>query len=174
MAAKSKIDQYANMAAIVVTESAAHTLTTTKLAFPFSIMDKMALLIHRIEYEFRVMGPSVLTTTGNRVTLALLAAASVLDIDNPVDPLVLDSARLNRYDYGTAASGFALRQPYVKDFSNLPGGGLLVAPNPLYCAVKGYGTAQASEGGFRIYYTYMELNTDEYWQLVESRRVISS
>jgi len=43
-------DTFANIAAVRVIESAANTQTSVKFDFPFSIMDKMALLISRIEY----------------------------------------------------------------------------------------------------------------------------
>lgn len=170
--AKTK-DQYANFAALLVTETAANTYTATKFAFPFSIMDKMGLLIHRIEYDWFIIS-AALGAANDRLVAGIVAAATVTDIEDVTDPLIIDSMRVSRYDLGAAASGFYFRQPYVKDFSNLPGGGILVAPNPLYLAVEGQGAAAASACQVRLYYTYMELATDEYWQLVESRRVISS
>jgi len=170
--ATKKTDSFANVAAIKVTESAANTQTSSKFSFPFSIMDKMAIIVQRIEYDF-VNLMTALNSSGDRMTLALTAAAAVTDIMNPIDPLLIDSAKISRYDLGAAASGFFLRQPYVKDFSNLPGGGLLLAPNPLYAMVEGAGAAVACQGSFRLFYTYVELSTDEYWQLVESRRIIS-
>jgi len=171
--ASKKLDTFANVAAIQVTETAANTQTSAKFAFPFSIMDKMALIVSRVEFDF-VNLMTALTASGDRMTLALTAAATVVNIMNPADPLIIDSAKISRYDLGVAASGFFLRQPFVKDYSNLPGGGLLLAPSPLYAMVEGASAAVACQASFRIYYTYIELSTDEYWQLVESRRIISS
>lgn len=172
MATKAK-DERAQYAAMVLTEAGTNTLTTAKFQFPFSIMDKMALVIHRIEYEV-VNVATVFAAAADRLTMAIIAANTIVDITNPVDPTIIDSMRIGRYDFGTAATGMLLAQPLVKDFTNLPGGGILVAPNPLYYAVKGDSAGAASITAVRMYYTYMELATDDYWQLVESRRIITS
>lgn len=171
--ATKKADIYANIAAVLVTESAANTQTATKFAFPFSIMDKMALVINRMEYMVGNLS-SGFNTTADLVTVALTTNATVTDITNQADPLIVDSIRYSRLDYGTAASGMLITQPYQKDFSSLPGAGLLVAPAPLYAMIQAVGAASAMFSWVRLYYTYIELATDEYWQLVESRRVISS
>lgn len=170
--AKKAIDTYANVAAVEVIESATNTQTSSKFQFPFSIMDKMALLISRIEYWVR--GQSYLNSGGDSITFALTAAAAVTDIYDQADPAMIDNYRLTRVDYGTAASAQFIESPFVKDFSNLPGGGILVAPNPLYAMVEGSGLSSTGYGWIKLFYTYMELSADEYWQLVESRRIITS
>ena len=171
MATKKTIDRYANIAAIEVIESAANTQTSKKFNFPFSVMDKMGLLISRIEYWPR--GQSYLNGSGDVLSMAITAAATLTDINDQSDPLLIDSYRLLRVDAGTAATAFYQESPFVKDFSELPGGGILVAPAPLYAMIEGIGLSNAGYGWFKLFYTYMELAVDEYWQLVESRRVIS-
>lgn len=170
--ASSTIDKYANMAALKITESAANTFTASKFAFPFSIMDKMGLIIHRVEYDHTNPTGS-LTAAGDKMYLGLSVAASVTDPTDPTDPLVLDCRRIVRWDAGAAASAVILQYPRTVDFTNLPGGGLLVAPNPLYGFIKGDSAAVAGTCTIRMFYTYIELATDEYWQLVESRRIIT-
>lgn len=169
--AGKKTDTFANIAALNVTESAINTMTSAKFAFPFSIMDKMALIINRIEYWWE--GLSAFNSTDDRSVAALTAAATVVNIDNQADPLIIDSTRFARVDVGVAATGILLFQPYVKDFSQLPGGGILVAPAPLYAMVKATGAASVTGCSIKLFYTAMELSSDEYWQLVESRRIIS-
>jgi hypothetical protein len=169
---KSKADIYANIAAVNVVEAAAGTAAYTKFAFPFSIMDKMALIINRIEYVFSSLAQ--LNTSGDYVLMGLTVASGVASLLALNDPLILDTHRVDRYDMGTAASGVYRDSPVIRDFSDLPGGGLLVAPNPLYGAIISVGSSGVMGGWVRMYYTYMEMATDEYWQLVESRRVISS
>lgn len=170
--ATKKIDQFANIAALLLTESVVNTQTSVKFNFPFSIMDKMGLVINRIEYWVR--GLSYLNTAGDGVTFALTAASSVNDIYDQSDPNIIDNMRVTRVDYGAAASGELDYTPFIKDLSTLPGGGLLVAPNPLYGMIEGSGLSSAGYGWIKLFYTYMELAPDEYWQLVESRRIISS
>ena len=153
-------------------ESAADTFTAVKFAFPFSIMDKMALVISRIEYLDRTLG--VLNSSGDYKMIGLAASASIVDPLAQNDPLIIDNMLIDRNDFGTAAAANLFFQPYVKDFANVAGGGLLVAPAPLYGYVKGAGESGASTVWIKLFYTYMELDADSYWQLVESRRIISN
>lgn len=171
MAVKSTADKYANKAAVQVIESAAATQTSAKFAFPFSIMDKMALLINRIEYYPDI---SKLNSNNDFLYLAVTAASSLTQMDDQSDPRLIDSASFHRIDIGTAASGLIVDYPYIKDFSDLPGGGILVAPNPLYAMAQAVGTSSATISWIAIYYTYLQLSADDYWQLVESRRIISN
>lgn len=173
MATKSAKDTFSNVAAVFVQESAANTQTSTKFNFPFSIMDKMALVIQRAEYMVGNL-PTALNSSGDLGIIALTVASAVTLITNQADPLIVDNYQVTRMDLGAAASGFFWPQPFVKDFTTLAGGGLLVAPSPLYAMVQGSGAAAAINGWIKLMYTYVELGTDEYWQLVESRRIISS
>lgn len=172
MASKAKVDTFANVAAIQVSEAVAGTTAYAKFAFPFSIMDKMAILVSRIEYWFGSLNQ--LNSSFDAVYAALLAGSSIVNINNQADPVMIDSCAVQRIDIGTAASGFFNISPIIKDFSDLPGSGLLMAPSPLYAAVQSTGAGGVMNCWMRLYYTYMELATDEYWQLVESRRIISN
>jgi len=167
-----KGDTFANLAAVHPVESAAGTAAYAKFAFPFSIMDKMALIISRIEYFWEFM--SRLDTTEDYFLTGIAVSNAVVDLTNQADPSVVDSARYVRNDFGTAGSAELEYMPYVKDFSALPGGGILVAPNPLYAFGVSNGASGVMGAWVRMYYTYIEMNADEYWQLVESRRIISS
>jgi len=172
MALSTKKDQLANIAAVYVTESAANTQTSLKFNFPYSVMDKMAILIARIEYWYSGFGN--FNSTADTLTAGIMVAGTVVDISNQADPAIVDTSRLVRVDLGAAASGMFVTQPYIKDFANLPGGGLLVAPAPLYGMVQSAGAAAANACWIKLFYTYMSLSTDQYWELVESRRIISS
>lgn len=164
-------DAYANLAAINLTMSGADTLTFDKFDFPVSVMEKVGLLISRIEYFF--LNLSQLNSSGDYAVAAITVSkntASLIDIE---DPTIIDSARVLRFDVGAAASGFFYDQPVIRDLSTLPGGGLLVAPNPLYVAENSVGAGAALGVAVRMYYTLKDLKPDEYWQLVESRRIVT-
>lgn len=172
MAKATSKDMYANVAAISVGEAVIGTLATAKFAFPFSIMDKMGLLVQRIEYF-----PAALTqlnSTGDEVRMALLSKSTVTDITTQSDPSVIDSYVFTRLDLGAAASGLLISRPVTRDFTTLAGGGILVAPGALYAAIQSSGAGGVMSMWMRMYYTYMQLSTDEYWQLVESRNVVTS
>jgi len=171
--ATKKGDTFANYAALTIVESAANTFTSSKFQFPFSIMDKMALILQRIEYDFTSF-TGAFAASADTLTCGICVAATLSDVDNPADPLLVDTMRIRRSDFGVAATGIAMYFPLIKDFTNLAGGGLLVAPNPLYGFVKGISAGAAGTVAIKLFYTYLELSTDDYWQLVESRRIISS
>lgn len=170
--AVKKTDKAANLAALYVTEAVAGTIAYERFAFPFSIMDKVGLIISRLEYWFQ--GLAQLNSSGDGVTGAIIAASSLVSISNQADPAILDSIGLSRFDFGAAASGQYWATPIVKDFSSLPMGGILVAPSPLSIAIQSSGAAGTMAMWVRAWYTYVDLSTDEYWELVESRRIISS
>ncbi len=170
MAGKTK-DSWAQVAAVAVLEASAGTAAYTKFAFPFSIMDKMALVLNRIEYVF---GLTQLNGGGDYCIMGLTVSNAVVSLLALNDPLIIDQSRVDRYDMGTAASSCLRDSPVIRDMSTLPGGGLLVAPNPLYGCIVSAGASGVMSGYIRMYYTYIEMATDEYWQLVEARRIISS
>lgn len=165
-------DRFANVAALYSLTSATDTFTSVKFAFPFSIQDKTGLVINRIEYWPSALGQ--LNSSMDYLWMGILASNSIVDPLNQADPVLVDSMRFLRLDYGTAASGMLVETPYVKDLSTLPGGGILVAPSPLYMGVTSLGSTGACGGWVKFYYTYLSLTTEEYWELVESRRIISS
>jgi hypothetical protein len=87
-------------------------------------------------------------------------------------PEILFYARLQRIDIGTAASGFFVDFPKKLDFTNLPGGGILVPADRLYVGVKSTGASGVNGVKMRLYYTVMQLATEDYWQLIEARRIM--
>jgi len=172
MAAQTK-DVFANYAIIAVTESAANTLTFKKLETGVSLSDKIAWLINRIEYLFSPYNATQFAQADDLLRFGLcvsnaFAAAAFSE------EAILDYNAIARQDFGAAASGFFVNQPVIKDFSTMPGGGLLVPPVPLYIFAHGNGLNSAASVTARMHYTNRPLSVDEYWELVEARRVISS
>lgn len=170
--AKAQTDRWANIAAVQIDESVAGTLASAKFAFPFSILDKMGLVIQRLEYFPSALAQ--LNSSGDEIRMALLSKASVTNITDQSDPAIIDSQVLTRIDLGTAASGLMVNRVITRDFTTLAGGGVLVAPGSLYAAIQSSGAGGVMGFWMRMYYTYMVLSADEYWQLVESRNVVTS
>lgn len=171
--AKKSTDKFANMAVIGCTESAANTLTFKKLETGISLFEKMAWIIHRVEYFYNVVTAAQFNADADSLVIALTTTdqLSSLAIYNNA---IIDLAVLQRTDFGTPATGWLTHKPIYKDFSSLPGGGLIVPPNPLYLGAQGTSLAAASVTFARLFYTNYELSADEYWELVESRRLVSS
>jgi len=177
MAAKATRDMFANIASIQCDESAANTLTFKKLETGMSIMDKVAWVISRVEYYINHLEAAYFNTDTDSLFMALTVSNTINTLISgriEYDPAVLHGIAIQRLDIGAAASGFLEVRPLVFDFSTLPGGGLIAPPNPLYLAVQGVGLATAETVWARLYYTNLELTTDQYWELIESRRIISA
>jgi len=170
-------DMFANIATITVTESAANTITYKKLETGISLMDKVAWIINRVEYHLTFNIGSEFANANDGFAAGLAVANTVSSLYTAagiIDPTILDLFQLQRVDLGTAASGAILDKIYTKDLSTLPGGGLIVPPTPLYGVAMGSGLTNATTTVLKIYYTLLSLAPDQYWQLVEARRVISS
>lgn len=177
MAAKGKMqDKFANIASIAVTESAANTLTYKKLETGVSMFEKYAWIINRVDYFFDPAAANF-NGTGDTLAIALMANNVRTSIQTSAtfqDMAVLDMIWVSRQDYGAAATAILHYSPFTKDFSSLPGGGLIVPPAPLYGAAQGSGLVSAATVVIKMYYTILELATDEYWELVEARRLLSA
>jgi hypothetical protein len=165
-------DTFANQAVITATESAANTLTFKKLETGVSLFDKVAWIIHRIEYFF-FMNATNWNGADDNLSMAIVAANNLTAL-SLTDPNVLDLFQVSRQDYGTAASMVPGFRPTVKDFATLPGGGLITVPNPIYGAVQGSGLVAAQTVYIKFFYSVLELKVEQYWELVEARRIIAS
>jgi len=172
--AKSPQDRFANLASLLTTETGANTLTFSKLQLSTPLMQtKSAMVLHRAEYYFYTADMQTnLNGTGDEVNAALTISSSLTSL-NPSQAEVLDKVTLVRIDYGVAASGLIVNMPFVKDFTNLPGGGLLIPADTLALGVYGVGCAGANSVQCRLYYTILELSPSDYWDLVEARRIMS-
>lgn len=174
MASKgSREDKFANYAIVAVTESAANTLTFKKLETAISLMDKVAWIISRVEYYINAIDGTQFNTSGDAQYFGLSLSNSFA---TPLitEQTIIDYNNITHLSFGTAATAMFLNKPIVKDFSALPMGGILIPPNPLYLYSVGSGLAAASVTTARIHYLTYELSTEDYWQLVEARRVLSS
>ncbi len=173
---KKMTDKFANMATITVTESAANTLTYKKLETGMSLFEKYAWIINRIEYFF-TFNATLFNASADTLALALTTTntrSTIMTNATFTDPSVLDLLQITRTDIGAAASGFMITNPIVKDFSSLPGGGLIAPPAPMYGAAEGSSLVSATTSIIKLYYTILELNTEDYWELVEARRLLTA
>jgi len=174
-AKKTAGDEFANIAYLAVTEAAANTITFNELALSTNLMErKFALVIHRAEFFLTVAAQKLLLDEDDVINVALtltntLTALNVLD-----RPELLFNHMYGLGRYGVAASGFQRDRPTTRDFSKLPGGGLLVPGDRLYIAIQGTSLASAAAAVMRLYYTVRDLDVSQYWELVEARRIMTT
>lgn len=172
--AKETIDLYAQMAYMDVVESAANTLTfSSPLVTGINVFEKKAFKINRLEYIINQDAYSLLINTDDNFYVSVVASNQITGIGLN-NQAVIDHIMVGATKFGTPATAEIIKQPIVKDLSTLPGGGILVIPSPIYLAVKGTSLASAVSGvGLRFYFTVMDLKPEEYWELLESRRLIT-
>lgn len=165
-------DVFVNQAYITVVESAANTLTFAKLETGVTIHEKIGWIISRLDYSMGLAAANF-GAEGDVVEFGISTSDLITTISLRTSAIV-DYNAIRRNDFGTAASGMLTRQPFQKTFANLPGGGILVPPNPIYIYVKGGALTSAMTIECRLFYTYKELKLEEFWELVELRRMIGT
>ncbi len=164
-------DLYANKFYQTVTESGTSTLTFSEIRTNVSIFEKTAWILHRLEYYWSQATLFLLIAAQDVIEMALTASDQIADL-SPGNPSVIDRCDKFYMNYGTAASGFHVDMPIVRDFSGLPGGGLIVAPRPLFLAVQGASLAGPATVEMRGYFTQKELKADEYLELIDFYRIV--
>lgn len=165
-------EKYVNQAFLSVTESGANTLTFSKLETGISIYEKVGWLINRIDYSFEVSA-TVFAAAADRMLYGISVSQDITNVDLDKNA-VIDSNSMRRYDFGTAGIGALAIMPITKDFSSLPGGGLLVPPNPIFIYAQGVALTPALTVQARMFYTVIKLKLEDFWELVEQRRMIGA
>lgn len=165
-------DIFVNQAYLEVTESGANTLTFNKLQTGVSIHEKVAWLISRIDYHINI-AMSNFAATDDGVTFGLSTSDAILSLGLNVSAII-DWNTFVRLDFGTAASGKFVLMPFQKDFSNLPGGGILIPPNPLFAWAQGSALTNPITIKCRMFYVVKQLKLEDFWELVELRRMIGT
>lgn len=164
---------FASTAVITTTESAQGTLTFDKLETGTSVYDKIGWIIHRVEWMISVSVLNLLLDQSDSIAWAIAMSNQGTTIpDN--DPAVIVRRRLGCADFGTPANTLEEYWPKTDDFSNLPGGGILVLPNPLYLGVISASIASAASVTARIFFSAIEMNDQDYFNLIQSRQLLIS
>lgn len=164
-------DNYANKGFATCTESAAATLTFTEIQTNVNVFDKVAWVLHRIEWYIPYATYALFDASGDELSAALTASDKItsLDLSNPG---VIDLMTMTKF-LGTAVGYSYEHFPIARDFGSLPGGGLIIAPRPLFLAIKGTGNATVATAKCRFYFTAKVLKADEYLELVDFYRLVS-
>lgn len=168
-ATKKGTDKYANILNQTVTQSAADTLTFSEINIGLNIFDKVGLLINRIEFVPSKATVNLFATNADSLVMALSASNQISSLSFSANEII-DLLTLDAVTIGAAASGSVAQKPLTRTYESLPGGGLLVAPKPLYFGVDSASLGTAGVVEFRLYFTVIQLKPDEYFELLESRR----
>lgn len=162
-------DKFPNIINISLTQSAANTTTFTDIDLGFGQFERVGVKLARWEVWPEPALIQEMDADGDQANFALTADNQLSDV-NPDERAVIDNLRLNALVSGTAGTAQLVELPMAKDYSQMPGGGLLVAPRPFYLGMASAGLGAARTVQCRIYFTIMKLADADYFELLESRR----
>jgi len=173
MAGKT-LDRFCNIYKNYVQADTA-TVAFTEWPTGYKLKDGYAFLLHQIDYQFNITGmnaASLLASkslvmglgTNNQITLAQMIANTD---DSIIDRYLLlhtegQVGTLANVRYGHFCEARS------KDFTNLPGGGLLFAPSKLYLFVGNDTLGVTIQGFFKLFWTMLKIDSATYQELYES------
>ncbi len=165
-------DKYANQAYVRVSP-VLNTLSFEELATFVSVFEKKAFLINRVEYDLGVAGMLNQDAETDYVMFGLSTSDqfAVADMSNAQ---VCDFNRIILVLTAAGVSSHLVTQPFVKDLSTLPAGGMLVPCRPIYLWMQSEGWTAAGTLAARIFFTVVDLKAEEYWELVEATRLVGT
>lgn len=169
--APQKMDLFANKFYATITESAANTLTFEEIPTNVDIFSKAAWILERLEWYIVQGNISEVQATADILQVALVASNNLTELSLG-DAAVVDLVDITIRVQGTPAVSELMTQPFIRDFSGMAGGGLLVAPRPLYIAVQGTSLANPIVAKVRGYYRQIILDAAQYLDLVDFYRIL--
>ncbi len=166
------VDKYANQAFVSVVPTT-NVLSFAELATFVSVFEKKAFLINRIEYVF---DSGLILEMDEETDLVQfgLSTSDTFAVATVGTPQVIDYNFFITLLQGAGVSSHIVKQPWVKDLSTLPGGGLLVPCRPIFLWMVTGGMSAPGELLARIYFTVVDLKAEEYWELVEATRLVGA
>lgn len=154
-------DRFANIFTARVVMSAANTLTFNELVFGITLRDRVAIVIDQAFFWVNAAALGEMTTSSDRVEMALTVSDQVTAIGDMNDRRVMFGTNLIRHDLGTAASSTIFRMPLKEEF--LPP--LIILPNRVFFGVDTNGLASAATCYLRLHYRTVSITQDR--QLIE-------
>ena len=162
--AKAKMDRYSNRAIERTTMTAVNTITYSQIRFGVGIFQGIALVIHRVEWYPSVGSLRELVAASDQLDFAITSTDGLAVITDILEPSILVLKNLA----GLGVNVEFIELPFISDFSKLPGGGLILPPNPLFLCVNTQGAVAASSVGCLIYFTFLELTDKDYIELIQA------
>lgn len=162
----SSPDKFPNVIYDSCTQSAANTLTFEEINVGLNIFDKVGLIIHRVEY-YKM--DNLLLDDTDTIVFGLSQSDSWTTA-GPEETSVIDHNRRRVVEIGAATAAYMIQSPFVKEFTGLPGGGILTTPKPLYLYVDSTNLGSEATVDIRMFFTIIKLKPEEYFELLESRQ----
>lgn len=169
-----KQDKFAQIAYIDVDVPDGGTLTYTLLQIAQYAVNapKLGLILHRWEVDFSdFFAHANAKAAGNWDASVALTVSNLMASLNYSYPEVLQvlDATLN---YSTAVGKNWMEMIKRIDWTNLPGGGILIPADRLYLAASTDDVDAICTFTCRLWYTVVELTAQDYLELVEARTIL--
>lgn len=164
-ARKGKTDQFANVAFGDVLMSAANTLTFEQIQMAVGLFQGIAMVIHRVLWLPTATSVRELVAATDTLTLAITTTNRLSSISDITDPAIIAYLSL----VGIGANTEPIKLPLESDFTSLPGGGKIVAANPLYIGMNTAGAAAASRTRCQLDFTFLTLADRDYLELLQAQ-----
>lgn len=162
-------DQFCSILHEEVTMSATDTITFQEINIGLNLFDKVGLILHKIAYAPVHGSLNQLVAAADELNMALCTDDQLTGLAfDQVE--VIDNFMLQPKDIGTVAELLVYEKPFFHDFSTMPGGGIIVAPKPLYLGMNTTGFTSAGQGKIRLYFTIRKLADADYLELLQTRR----
>lgn len=165
-------DIYANQGHIQVVPTL-NALTFAELATFVSVFEKKAFIITRIDYFFTVATLQEFDAETDWLMFGL-STSNTFNTPTLAVPQIID---FNQFILNMSAAGVSshfIHEPFVKDLSTMPGGGLIVPSRPIFAWMLSSGFSAPGQMNVRIYFLVKDLKADEYWELVEATRLVGA
>ncbi len=162
-----RTDLYPNRAIQAVTLSAANTLTFAQMRFGFGVFGGTAIVLHRMEFHLPVAAMNGLVANTDAIRLAITNRDDLTAL-SPTNMNVLIFKELTTTMVGAVVGIQVNEGPILVDLARLPGGGMIIPPNPLFFAMVSEGLAAAISATLVMYYTTLTLTDADYVELVQS------
>lgn len=171
--AKIMKDAYDQFLSFSVTMSGVDTLTFSEINLGLNLFQYAGLILTRFEYSPSRPTFAEMVANTDFLEMAICGSDAIASLGLS-QPEVYDLLSLNMGASGTPASAWMIEKPFVHDFSNMQGGGILVPAQNIYLGMLSGGFAGAGVGSCRVYYRVIELAAADFIELVQRLRVLST
>jgi hypothetical protein len=173
--ATKKMDIYSNIVAVQALQTVIDAYTTAEVQIGVSLFDKVGLLLHKVEYDLWVSSMAQLRDVSNLYQVGLVSSTNVNGGNfTMLNPDVIDTLILIPVQDEAPTARIVYQSPVTRDFTGLPGGGILIAPRPLYVALDTNGFSAVAATIARITFSLVSLSDAEYLELLQTRRGFST
>lgn len=165
----SRADVFGNFYKTTLVSTVADTLAVFNWDTGFSIKDGYGFVIHKIEAWLKPSDVSLPNADADRITVALITNNTLTGatIEGGNNDSILEAITW-QLKLATAVGQQFGDYKIIRDFTNEPGGGRLIAPKPLYFAHYSQGCGATLTINVKVVYTMLKLTEQMYRELYES------